>query len=704
MTAAGIALATVAVLVGVLVPRVVAAASDVVAARTPVASVDTSDVGLHVETSSVVVDGRQWTRVVATGAEKDSPRPPGLAAWPAVGRTAVSPALATLVARDADVARMVGPLSPGRVTAAGVAAPDELVSYTVADRPTRAAGRDSSPVVRFGSAGGDDGGSGLLLALEILVLVLLPTGVFLWTALRLTAASRASRSFALGLAGMSPSRIARLAGREMAVVAAGGYLAGAAVYVACQAWLGSSGLLGVTWWPRQGDLGWVAVAVLGLPVVAVVSTIARRAAKSAATRSRSQRERSIPRWHGVVAVVLALPAAGFLLATAVVGIVRPSDVWASDRHALLVVASLLAAFVAVVLGVPTLLREGAVLLASRAGPATALGLRGAVHRLDVARRLVVLVGCAVMVAGLSAGVLQSLQRRTVGVAADTTLSFALGDLPRGAVDDLPAGPVTIETSAETGDGRVSVVVADCDAVRRQSTQVFDQPPRCSEGVQRGADSDVPTELVLAGETVRVPTDAEPTRDVVWDVKFPVADAPWLGDVVDAQVTYWIPRDDPAFEATFTALVDLHPALRIDADLKNSSELGTYREQVGTLRAAIAIGLLLSVSAFALAAVEARWQRTRSLAVLAAAGAPSRDLRTSNLVELVFPVAASVVPSVVVGTLGGWAYLSVTGSAGMFDPGVPGAAALGGTAAVVVAAVTGWLTGGASFRRQDLVDT
>jgi len=707
MMALGVALAVYAALLGTAVPRVSAAAHDVEAARSPRMSVEPAAAGLTWDLSTATVADRPWTRVSVRGADVRAPRPPGVAAWPAAGRSLVSPALRALAARDPGVATVLGELAPGSIGRAGLTAPDELVSYTIGV-PVDVG--SSEPVVE--AFGNDlvhpDAGAGVLLVIEVAVLVLGPTLLFLLTALRLSAASRSRRSFALGLAGMAPPRIARLYAHEMTVVAAAGLAVGLVGYDVSQGALGASGLFGVRWWPEQGRIGPVLAAVVAALGLGVVATAARRSMESVASRTRSERDRGLPRVLAAAAAALGATAAGFLAFVAVHGWLRPSSRWATDGYAAAVAIAVLLSVAAVVVGVPELVARTATAAARRRRPAIALGLRGAALRSSSGRRLVACIACAVMVAGLGAGFVESLHRGAFGSPDDARIAVDLSQLRAegGRPSDLPAGPFTLETALRGTAGTYAVVIGDCPAVRRQASAVFEEPGRCTGDIQRGSGG-------IGGATARsfrvgrrdvaIPPGSV-TPGVTWDLKVPLAAAPWLDDLAAGQVTYWVSREDGSYDRVLRSLMTRFPELEVEAGLKDPAAFASYRQQVGTVRAAGLLGVALSVFAFLLSVLESRWERTRSSAALLALGASRRILRTANLVECTYPVIVAAVPAAAVGIVGGWAVLSFRGTDGMFAAEVVWSSLLGVVAAVPVAATAGWVTGGRAFRREDLTDT
>lgn len=714
--ALGVGFAVFAALVGIAAPRVSAQAHAVEVARGPVWGT-TNDVagGLRLETSNVTIGDQPWTRISVSGAGADSPLPPGISAWPSAGSTVVSPALRALVDGDPRVAREVGRLARGEIGSDGLTGPAELLSYSATSTANSGASapghqaRAQSVVTGFGNpAAASDGGSSPLLIIEITILVLTPAVLFLVTALRLSTLSRSHRSFALGLAGMSPRRTAQVYAWEMSVIAAAGFGLGAVAYGGLQAAIGSSGLLGIRWWPEQGRLGWLSLTVSGIVALVVVRVLARRAMHRAASRTRYQRSSNDPRWTIRIAMILGLPATGFLLVVNINGLLHPSRALATDRFAAAIAAAVVASVIAVVLGVPGLIAQLGTASASRAAPAYALGLRGAAFRIATGRRLIAFVTGSIMLAGLSAAFLTSLHRAAFGDPREATVNLTVSAVranPRW-LDQLPNFPLTIEASVHGNGGWYAVVVGDCRAVERQAEVVFNSPGHCTDTVQRGSGgiggASAHT-LTLAGRRITVPP-GDSTSNVTWDLKFPLRAAPWTDQLTTGAITYWVDKLDGSYQAVISLLAKRFPGVAIDAGLKDAPRYSVYRQQTGVVRAAATLGVWLSVCSFLLTALESRWERARSLGALAALGASRRTQRTANLVEFTFPILVAVLPAAGVGLLGGWAVLSFWGTDGMFSGQVPAWTGAGLLASIILAATAGWMTGSSPFRREALADS
>src|SRR6478735_4028669 len=263
-----------------------------------------------------------------------------------------------------------------------------------------------------------------------------------------------------------------------------------------------------------------------------------------------------------------------------------------------------------------------------------------------------------MVAGISTAFVDSLRRTAFGDPDEATFHFALADVSADPAwtSRLPDGPVTVVTSLPGTAGPYTVVVGDCPAVTRLDAAALSRPGRCVDTIQRGsdgvADGGTAKRIAVGHRSIAVPRSAPEISDVTWSLKFPRADAPWLADLTPGDVTYWVSRDDASYQSSLTALAQTFPGLDVQAGMKNPDQYADYRQQVGTVRAAIGLGIVLSVCSFLVTTIENRWERSRSVSMLAAIGTRGRDLRTANLAEFAFPVEVAAVPAAAVGILGG----------------------------------------------------
>lgn len=702
----GIALAVSSGLVGFAAPRVSADAGRVEAARSPTpgsaASAGEGVSGLAVSVSEQTLGDRPWTRVVVSGVTATSPLPPGMAAWPQPGHSIVSPALARLDPRDAPL----GVVDREPLDSRGLTAPDELYSWTVAPGD-RVAGR---AVSGFGRGGVSRPGTPTrTLLIEAVLLVGMPALLFLGLCLRLSLLSRSDRAFRLTLAGLSPSRNARLFRQEMTLVSTAGAALGLGLYAVAQGPLGRSGWLGVRWFPHQAAVGPITSAVVLLLTVLVVRRVAGRVMTADAGRSRSARARPARRLLGVGAVLLAVPAIGALVQVCLAGLLNPGTTWADGPRAAVITVSICLTLVGVAVGVPMLLARLGGPVADAAPPAVRLGLRTAAARVSVTGKLVAFVSVTVVLAGLGAGFLAGLDRTSTGDATAATVSFALDDVPSAQVPALAglAGlPLTVDTSVPAGGGRVAVQVGNCAGVGRSAELVFGRRPECRDTVQRGhggVGSSGVQALTVGTTTVPVPPGPE-LDGVIWDVKIPFSGSdPLLQAVGTGTVTLWVSRADGSYAQALALVHRLFPLVRVDAGLKDPDRYVVYRQQLGVIHAGLALGLVLALASFLLAAVEIRWSGLRSTTALVAVGAPTRTLRLASSVQFAVPVLLGGLVALVPGVLGGWGYLSFFGTRGMFDPAIPLLCTLAVALTTTVAAAVGWACGAGRFDRTVLAD-
>ncbi|SEM03081.1 FtsX-like permease family protein [Streptacidiphilus jiangxiensis] len=211
------------------------------------------------------------------------PTPPGLPAWPADGTMYVSPALRALLASpEGSLLKQRLPFRDvGTVGDAGLVGPSELAYY--AGDATLAAPADGSHApdgtYRTNSIGGravTDGLSPILMLLTVItfVVLLVPVGVFLATAVRIGGERRDRRLAALRLVGVDIRGTHRVAAGEALVGAVLGVLSGFGIFLLARQFVASVDLLGLSVFPSDiapnaALVGWITLVV---PLLAVAVT------------------------------------------------------------------------------------------------------------------------------------------------------------------------------------------------------------------------------------------------------------------------------------------------------------------------------------------------------------------------------------------------------------------------------------------------
>lgn len=142
------------------------------------------------------------------------------------------------------------------VDRAALASPDELFSITTTSDQAGCRELKAFGLTRIG----DSGVSSRTVWIEVIGLVALPAAVLLWTSLSLSAASRRDRFMTLVRMGCDPDWCGQVFAVEVSGTAGLGALLGLALFIPVQNALGSSGTLGLTWWPWQARLRWPDVA------------------------------------------------------------------------------------------------------------------------------------------------------------------------------------------------------------------------------------------------------------------------------------------------------------------------------------------------------------------------------------------------------------------------------------------------------------
>ncbi|MGW6771230.1 FtsX-like permease family protein [Streptomyces sp. NPDC055037] len=281
LTAVGVGLGVTLLFFAASVPGVIDARAERDAARTvaetagaPAQRSDTTLVWINVETDyRGATVGGQLLR--PDGARP--PLPPGVAKVPGPREMVVSPALRTLLDSPdgALLAERLGHRVVGTIADAGLLDPEELRFYAGSDTLTKAQGGHRT--AGYGTTGRPDPMDPYLVVLIVLisVVLLMPVGIFIATAVRFGGERRDRRLAALRLVGADVAMTRRIAAGEALFGAALGLLAGFAFFLALRPLAGGVRLWNLTAFPA--DLvpapRLAALIVAAVPVVAVGVTL-----------------------------------------------------------------------------------------------------------------------------------------------------------------------------------------------------------------------------------------------------------------------------------------------------------------------------------------------------------------------------------------------------------------------------------------------
>src|SRR6266516_2943809 len=217
-------------------------------------------------------------RSIAVRGVGDAPVPAGLPRLPGPSEAFVSPIMATLLAgpdgsllRGRVPGRVVGTISPE-----GLIEPDEAVAFIGA--PSSLKTSSGYPLVSFdpdpASRGTLDLGALMILALGVVAL-LLPIGLFMLTATRLSTSTREVRLAAVRLGGATQSQVRMFAGVESGLAAIGGCVLGVPLFLLARWIVYGKSIFGYQWFLRDVTHPALSASalLLAIPIFAVGVTL-----------------------------------------------------------------------------------------------------------------------------------------------------------------------------------------------------------------------------------------------------------------------------------------------------------------------------------------------------------------------------------------------------------------------------------------------
>lgn len=648
-----------------------------------------------------------------------APVPPGLAALPADGDMAVSPALRDLLATpDGDLLRARLPYrDAATITDAGLLGPQELAFYATDDR-VRSTGAGAlvdsfgqpvtrpplDPVLRLVAGVG-------------VVALLLPVAVFVSTAARFGAARRDRRLAALRLLGLDAGRIRRLAAAEALWAALLGDLVGVGVFAAGRQLLRWASVPGLSFFPADARPQPVlALAVLlAVPAVAVVAgAVGLRAVAAqplAVVRSAARGRRRV--WWR-----LLLPVAGLAL------LVQQLGTGAEVR-----LVALAAGLVLV--GVLALLPWAVDVVVRRLG-AGPVPWQLAVRRLQAGSGTSgrVAAGVAVAVAGLLAlqGLLTGLSDRYQVSTGDdparadllvrsTAVQTAEVALARGQRLAAAPGVTSVRTLARTwlladgaaAGGEQPLLVGECPALaevaevgdcRDGDSFVVDgegQPALAGRSVTAGAaaggqaagDAQGTVRWVVPDDAVDVVGRTDATGFATGPAVLATPAAVELPALDVGGVTTYVTTSstaEPVLAGVVGAAVDDDPAATV-RELVAERAANPYRAlERGLWAGALAVLATIGASMLLTSTEQVR-ERRPVLAALAALGVRRRTLAASLLLGDLVPVVLGAVLAVGAGAGLGALLLVLVGAPPVLDPvAAVGTATVAGAVVLAVGAL------------------
>ncbi|PPK63248.1 FtsX-like permease family protein [Actinokineospora auranticolor] len=589
--------------------------------------------------------------VLPVVAPPGSPVPPGLAAWPASGTIAVSPAMASALTDPVlraefpqPVAAVVGP--------EGITGPGELLVYTVVDpfpgdeqslRPVVGFGTDPPPGVTTIHLGGQKDWTDLLTPSRILILlallyILLPLAVVIATATRLSAATRDRKLASLRVIGFSARRCQVINAVETVVATGIGAVLGLVLFalvrgVRDQWWIGPVGA-----YSNDLTLGVapvLAVAV-GVPLYAVlVSAIAI----GSAVRDPFRPVRRAPvRPSALRLVPLGLGVAG-LVTGLVLGPVDPSIGEEAAWLLLPTAGGAVLTLVGLLTSLPLLLRRFGDRMARTGSLPVRLG--GAALRRDSVAGTRVLAGVLAGLCASGAGMVLSAATSTDGAVPQSHI----GEVIKMSISQ-PLSPAVLgELAAIDGVSGVArsanvngtTLIADCASLRA----LYTGAESCVDGkryVLPGSGG-AGVELPLVNRTPN-------SRDFLTDVVTPAALDP--AEVPQLTSTVVIDGGVPTADRIRAVLGALAPAADAAGPIIVRQAMDTAT--LGPVVTALAITTLsLGAIALAITTTDDVLRRRREQSRLRVVGLDPGTLRGTALVRVWTPTLTGGLLTTVVAT-------------------------------------------------------
>ncbi|MFJ7968751.1 FtsX-like permease family protein [Streptomyces sp. NPDC096324] len=689
------------------VPAILDAHDGRAAARQPVTSAKGPADGTLVLQRDDAYGSRSFTRVfVSKGTGGTRALPPGLSELPAPGEVFVSPRVHDLL-RSAPAAKA---LLPGReagvIGPAGLAHPDELYAYVGTDRAKLVHEGRTLKGFGYGYAPFPAVEPSTLtdVRFALATLVLLPLGIFLSVCARLSAASRMRRLAALRLLGLSVKGTQRVNAAETVVAALLGAVLGLGEYWLLNQVMSRAGLPGLRWYPGDGALSVVTIAVclVGCPVLAWL--VSRRSARDATANPLAVRRTAVPRPPSKWVGLLLLSGLGIVCGFCATGLMgHPAS--SLGVNALLVVAGVVLTGVGLVLTLPLL----SYVLARRVARTTgSLTLNLAMRRNEAepgsTMRVVTSLVLLVYVASLAQGVLIQLEQVTRPSGAVQGYSLPLSGLGTREQRDLEevsgvrAHGLLMNSWVDLAASRPGVVassatalVATCADLRRMTVRTEGcvdgevlrlVDPNSSVGSDMETGKSFPFRFRDGGGRDQRLNVAVPAGRVVYsgysgsavgsaELLVPPSALPADTRPRDAEFLLAGSSDPGQVRAVLDGIAAVAPIAEIELVGLNIRGL----EQISVVETLLALGmimgLVIGVAAFLVSVTDRAVERRAQVTAVTLIGARARTMRAVQCAQVVLPLGLGLVLALVSGKLAESSYLITGGGSIRWDvAGVP----------------------------------
>jgi len=635
-------------------------------------------------------DGRPWTRVLLARGSTATHPPPGLTALPAPGQIIVSPAIASAARHDPGLRQRLGGPITSTIGDAGLEGPDDQYSYIGVTEAQL--GSEFDDGAGFGGQASLQTAPKKAIVFELLLLVGLPALLFLSTCARLSAATRARRLAALRILGFSRREIIAVSAWEAGLGAVLGAVLGALLYAAINTLLPGSGLVGTTWFTHDTQLSLTGLLVIMVAVALLAIRLAAagmRRVLSGTVQTRRDAVDGSSSWWRVLPLVMGLSVlVAFLVRT-----IGKHGFSASGQKA--TVLGTVLATIGVVVALRPLVASAASQLARRATSlSTRLGARRLQYEPSSVIRVVTGLVALVLVAAVGTGVLRDATLAASPAGKRLVLRIDAAEVPaadrfqaatlsgRHAVAalhthrDPPPDTAPATPAARLAVFGVDVLYASCSDLRDMLAQSL---PSCRpDTAYRLQDPEQPDAAPTAGFAAVLDTDAGKQLPVTTPAavlavahltQSPIPNdgmvittttAPEGGWPASTYFFYSVGHDQTAVSKLQNDLARTAPLAHVVVSGGSLQDLESYTLLKRTLLLGAALGFLLALLSFAVAAADRAVERRAAIATLVVVGTPVRTLRTAQQVQLLVPLVMGLSLAALVGSISAAGYLRAGG--------------------------------------------
>lgn len=700
LLAAGAAAGMWCLLAGLMVPHLLDARQDRAEARIPRSAGGAPGKGSFFETARWW-DERPFTLTFLADV-RPGLAPPGVDQAPEPGEAVVSPALVDELRASETLANSFPYDVTGEIAPEGLISPDELFAYVGADKsdlPETALGLSG-----FGENLNPDvdiaAGDRKTINLAFLGLVGIPLCVYFGICARLSAASRDRRLAALRLLGLTRREAHKVNAFEVVSTALLGGVAGAALFAVTSPPLSSLGIGGIVWFPEDASppAFFVIAALLGIGLAAWAfgKAGARRAIDNALFVRRQSKAPRLGTWR-LLPLVLGM---GLLLGLVVAGAGKPVGEGTGNLGPLLLMVGVFLGLVGLALGFGVVaVRLGQQWAERTPRLATRLGMKRLAF--DPSGSIRVVTGLVVVVFGL--GFANGLQRDAQAVHDELgqtqVLALFAAEVPaanRAELRDLPEvdGMIVHVASRSLSPPPGTKVPSPSAFPLRvmwgtcNDLEAFLEHPisDCEENTpyrilpatgQPIAVTRAPGEEFLFPRTIRR-TDAGPTfsvgvperkllvpRDDIYELKsvevlLPPDRLPGGEIPATAEIELATAATPEAASSVMASVAALAPTANLSLLDQNVTARRQARVVQRLLWAALALGFLVGIAAFFVAAVDQAVERRANVTSLRIVGLQHGTLRGAQSIQVTFPLAVGAVVALAAGKIAEQATVAVGG--------------------------------------------